>query len=64
MALKCQDKGGDGGADSMFVYLQTGIRSGSYGEKTETHSQTKRQPITSHLMEVWQGCMCVYVDGC
>lgn len=40
MALKCQDKGGDGGAGSVFAYLQTGIRSSSDGEwkKTQTHS--------------------------
>lgn len=32
MDLKCQEKGGDGGAGSMFAYLQTGIRSSSDGE--------------------------------
>lgn len=42
VALKCQDKGGAGGAGSLFVYLQTGTGSGSFSEwkKTETHLQT------------------------
>lgn len=52
MALKCQDKGGDGGAGvgagSMLAYLQTGIRSGRDGEwrkikKPKTFTDTKHQ---------------------
>lgn len=59
VALKCQDKGGDG-ARSMFVYLQTGIGSGSDGEwkkKTGTHllTQNTTSTINASLTEV---CVC------
>lgn len=33
VALKCQDKGGDSGAGSMFVYLQKGITSSGDSEQ-------------------------------
>lgn len=62
MALKCQDKGGDSGAGSMCVYLQTGIGSGSSGEwkKTEAHSQMQTtNPKQARLMQVRQMCTCV-----
>lgn len=64
VALKCQDKGGDG-ARSMFVYLQTGIGSGSDGEwKKKQGHICWHKTLQAQLMQVWQRCVCVlYVGG-